>query len=264
MFRYIGTWFQHPSTDRLQRRNEGRAYALFMGNALLVIVVFICFSFKLQSGQKDYKQLLCHGEHCVGVVHNLPGPSLTVFLIFLSAEIGSAALYLYNGFWPEDYGGRMDEGFVLERDDHPDPPPRDARKGFLIPLWVTAIPNAFAIGYLSYETGGPSNSPYAQVLVAMLVVAQQVKWVAPPLATARRGGNFLAALKTYNLFLLVAAIFYIPLVVLQIFLPANVSPAPVGLSVGVTTVVFIFSTYITYLLDIGGRGEAGRDIPISG
>jgi hypothetical protein len=260
---YLGRWFQHPPSDRIQRRNEGRAYALLLGNILLTIAVFICFAFKLQPGQTDYK-LICHGERCFGVVHNLPGPAFSVFLIFVAAEIGSVALYLFNAFWPENYEERLGEGLVLERSDYPDPTPGDKRKGFLIPLWVTVIPNAFAIGYLSYKTGGPSNSPYAQVLVAILVVAQQVKWVPPSTAPRKsRTFNFIPAMIEYRFFLLVAFIFYVPLVLLQIFLPADVSPAPAGLSVGVTVIVFAFSTYITYLLDIAGRGEKGHEMPVS-
>jgi hypothetical protein len=264
----IANWFQHPADDRVQRRNEGRAYALFLGNVLLVLIVFICFVFKLQRGQRIYKPH-CQNRHCALALHHLPGPSWTVFLLFFVFEFAGVVLYLVNGFWPEDIEGRVETSFQLERENDMEDSTEDdidehvaaeeegaTRKGFLIPLSVTVVPNAFAIGYLAYETGGPSNSPYAQVLVAMLVVAQQVKWVRPPKPPDRKIPfvNFVRAIKEYKLFLLVALLFYGPLLTLQAIRPANVSPARPGLSVGVTAVVFLSSTYITYLLDIGGRG----------
>jgi hypothetical protein len=263
-------WFKHPTKDRIQRRNEGRAYALLMGNILLVLIVGICFAFKLQDGQTIYKPLCNLSGKCGISEHLLPGPSINVFWNFVVFEAASIIIYLVNGFWPEDFGGRMGDALALEgagEDEEPaaqdgnERPIGDVerkRKGYLIPLWLTVLPNAFAIGYLAHKTGGPSYSPYAQVLVAMLLVAQQVKWVPRPAEPDKKNPflKFGDAMMEYKLFLIVVMIFYAPLLILQSVSPANVSPARAGLSVGVTAVVFLFSTYITYLLDIGGRGES--------
>lgn len=221
---------QDPS---LKQREEDRTYALVFSNFIFLLIVAVC--------------VLCKVQH---------GVAFHVLYFFAGFQVMVMIVYLLNEFWPHSLSGRLlrifdgESGTVGPPTDEPDTPTVatvDNRKGLGIPLWFTVPLNAYAVGYLTYETGGPSNSPYAQVLIAMLIIAEQVKIVRPLTHGAGPPQMLLNALKEFAPFLYFAAAFYAGLLVFQWQRPIHAKPAPAGLVVGVTALIFLTSTLSNYL-----------------
>jgi hypothetical protein len=172
-----------------------------------------------------------------------PGSHVLDFFIFLECIAGS--LYWVHGFLPENLYRRIADAISKSSVD-PDTDLYD-KKGLHFPLWVTVLPNVAAIGYLVYATGGPSASPYAQVFISILIISQQTKQVE---IVGRRGltVDFRASGRAYAPFLLIAAMFYLALGVLQLVHSARVASAPGGLSVFIALTLLVVGTLVNYLI----------------
>jgi hypothetical protein len=140
-------WLRPPPDEESQRRNEDRTYALILSNIVLVMLALIGFIF-------DFQQWPQHRS------------AFGVFVIFAFLELPAIAAYWACGFWPNNTFRRL-----IQTVSDPDGSLARQQKGLAIPLPVAALPNIYAVGYLTYQTGGPGNSPYAQVLVAILLAA---------------------------------------------------------------------------------------------
>ncbi len=103
------------------------------------------------------------------------------------------------------------------------------------------------VGFLTYYTGGPSNSPYAQVLVAMLLIAEQTRVVKDPDHEDRFWRIILVSVREFGWFFVLVAAFYIPLGFLQWQFPVKVPTAPVGVTIGITAVIFLAGSVTNYL-----------------
>jgi hypothetical protein len=239
------SWLQPVQDSDLKRRNEDRTYALVFSNIVFLVIVIFCFKAKLQSdiGYYAHRVHIQNGisSHVAGTFYWLQGSAIMV--------------YIANEFLPRKLVGTHIFRFLGKTKPAP-----TVVKGFSIPLGITVLLNAYAIWYLTYKTGGPSNSPYAQVLVAMLIIAEQTKVVA---YTAHGGspadhdgpfGILYASIKEFRNFLAVAALFYIFLLYFQWHHPVHVTHAPAGLTVGVTALLFLVST-VTNFLSGSGRSE---------
>lgn len=145
---------------------------------------------------------------------------------------------------------------TVPRNYDPAPPPNDSppltddpqpTQGLSIPLQAIGTLNAALVGFLTYYTGGPSNSPYAQVLVAMLLIAEQTRIVKNPDHEYRVGRIIKVAVKEFGWFFVLVAAFYIPLGILQWRYPVKIPTAPVGITIGITGVIFVVGSVTNYL-----------------
>jgi hypothetical protein len=243
----IREWLSHPPDSYTQVKNENRGYALIGANIALVLMVLICFLLKLQhtasvpipgcSG-KDQSELCRQAQ----LRANPPAPHFGVWVHFLVFEAVSIMTYGVNAFLPGNLGSRIISSIGGR--------PSDASKGLQIPLWFTVWPNAYALGYLAFETGGLSTSPYAQVLLAMLIVAQQARKDIPEREVHRGFFRTLAdAARVYRPFLLVATVFYAVLLLAEtIFSTPHVASAPPSLAFGFIGVLFVIATIANFVI----------------
>jgi hypothetical protein len=130
------------------------------------------------------------------------------------------------------------------------PPPTDdpqPTQGLSIPLQAIGTLNAALVGFLTYYTGGPSNSPYAQVLVAMLLIAEQTRIVKNPDHEDRFWRIIVVSVKEFGWFFVLVAGFYTPLGILQLQYPVKIPTAPVGITIGITAIIFLVGSVTNYL-----------------
>lgn len=249
----IREWFSHPSDTYTQLRNENRGYALIGANVVLVVMVLVCFLLKLQH-ITPVPIPGCEGKHpptackAAQLQANPPEPHFSVWLFFLVFEVVAVSLYWINAFLPSHLGTRVISsiGGTLS----------EASKGFQFPLGLTVLPNAYALGYLTFKTGGLSISPYAQVLIAMLIVAQQAKKDIPEREVHWGFWRTLGtAMREYKPFLVVAGVFYGALLIAEsAFTPPRVATAPAGLAFGLSAALFVIATIANYVI-----GSTPRD-----
>ena len=136
-------------------------------------------------------------------------------------------------------------------------------KRFLCNLWVPVTLNFWLAGWLIYASGGITNSPYAQVPIAMMIVGQGVYDVPPiKLRTDTKVPEFLvflggvARLYWYPLILMVCLLS--ALVGLQTNLPLVIHPAPTLETLLITMVMLFASMCVTFVTRRSDR-SAGHD-----
>lgn len=215
-------WLRPPPDEESQHQNEDRAYVLILSNMVLVAIALMGFALGFQQWPQHRS-------------------AFAVFVIFALFESAVIATYWACGFWPDNTFVRFTR-IMSNRDRLV----WRQRKGLAIPLPVVVLPNIYAVSYLTYQTGGPSNSPYAQVLVAMLLAAP-AKGVPEAVENESLLAMIWHAILAYRLIFVIAVLFYGPLLFLQALEPAKISPAPTGLTVGITGVVFVFSVVAGYV-----------------
>lgn len=171
------------------------------------------------------------------------------YISFYIGEIILIAMY-YGNAW---YSRTIARGVAQALDPHPgvpvtapqgDPPPPS---GLSIPLQAIGTLNAALVGFLTYYTGGPSNSPYAQVLVAMLLIAEQTRIVKNTNHEDRFVRIIIVSVKEFGWFFVLVAAFYIPLGILQWQYPVEIATAPVETTIGITAVIFLVGSVTNYL-----------------
>jgi hypothetical protein len=216
-FRALRPEGRHLRDPGQKQRDEDRTYALIASNVILLLLAFACFHFKLQ--------------------HGISPQVKARFLEWDGIAIGA---YIANEFWPLKLWRR----FIAMM---PGSQPHGAGKGLGLALWAPVLLNAYVVGYLTYKTGGPSNSPYGQILIAMLIVGQQMKNIQPARPNATTGEFFINAIKEFWIFAVIAAIFYAALLYKQETHPVDATTAPAWLVVGVTALIFATSSFANYL-----------------
>jgi hypothetical protein len=212
-------------SDSGKQRRDDENHAIILTNLVFSLIVFICFRCEIQNGIK---------AGTAKYFYILEG--ITVFVCFINVHFPRTA--------PAFIIRLFDQGYV---------PPSSPSSGFSIPIGMIAIVNAIAIGVVTYYTGGPSASPYAQVLIAMLLIAEQTRLPRNP-----HDGKLLHILcqsaKEFRPFLVVASLFYLPLGYLQWKYPISVSTAPAGVTIGITTLIFLVGTVANYINRSKTRG----------
>jgi hypothetical protein len=217
----ICRWWQ-PVADkgRRDRRND-RALGLIVCNAIFLVFVIICFQFGVQ-----------------GKLHGAP---THLWLYFTAGEVVIMVAYAVNAWMTRTLTAQLLRGMgrTVEIPDRP--------AGYSVPIEAFGVVNAFAVGFITYFTGGPSNSPYAQVLVAMLLIAEQTRTIKEPDEEEKLSRVLTQPFKEFRTFLLITASFYLVLGILQWRFPISAKTAPAGVSIAITLIIFIVGTITTYV-----------------
>jgi hypothetical protein len=136
----------------------------------------------------------------------------------------------------------------------------DSPSGYSVPEEAFGVMNVFVVGFITYYTGGPSDSPFAQVLVAMLLIAEQTRTIKEPDEQERLGRILTQPFKEFRKFLLIICFFYGVLGLLQWQYPISAKTAPAGVSIGITLIIFLVGTITTYVsASSRSRQKAAQD-----
>lgn len=227
----VNRWHEPPVDADAQARNETLTYLLTFGNITLIPLVLLSAAFGFQ--------------HWSPLKHT---SAWHVFSSFAASEMAVVAIYIMIGFLPRNLAERVFD--ALRSSAENDQVYVSRRRGLSLPVWTAVASNAAVLGYLTYETGGPANSPYAQVLLALLV-ALGTPQIAPHVAVSGDGGGkrLMRQIKEYRQLLIVVGGFYATLLTMQILAPISVSAAPTGFTVAVTAWAFIFGLVTNSLAD---------------
>jgi hypothetical protein len=169
---------------------------------------------------------------------------------FYLGEIFIALAYIVNAWYSRD----VVRGIVETLD--PVYPEVSAGQSELIPPTVPGLSfslkaigaiNAALVGFLTYYTGGPSNSPYAQVLVAMLLIAEQTHRVKGQYHNNRLRSIIRVCIHKYRWFFTLTFAFYAFLWYFQTHDPIEISTAPAEASALITLVIFLVGSVATYI-----------------
>jgi hypothetical protein len=200
------------SETHMRQHDEDRTKALVAGNLLLLVIFSACID--LQHKQNPH------------LLRN-----------FWVAELVCIGCYGANAFFSDGWVARN----VLSE--------QRPRERLFVRLWGVVTINAMAIGYLVWQTGGPSKSPYTAIPVSLLVVAQQLKKMKPVHSTSRASVPRLVwnAFWEFRLYVIIASTFYGSLIYLQATYPQEVTDAPYGLAVGVAAALFFVSSMTNYI-----------------
>lgn len=211
-----------PIADKKKReRRNDRALGLIVCNAIFLAIVLICFQCDVQGTLKDAPKHLQW--------------------YFAGGEVVIIAAYAVNAWMTRTFVAKLFRGLGRQQ-EVPEVP-----SGYSVPIEAFGIMNAFAVGFITYYTGGPSNSPYAQVLVAMLLIAEQTRTIKEPDQEERLSRVLTTPFKEFRTFLLITFLFYLLLGTLQWQFPIPVKTAPAGVSIGITIVIFLVGTITTYV-----------------
>ena len=222
-------WTKPINDPEAKQRRDDRVLGLIVCNIIFCLIVLICFECEVQGRARGHTETYFYiGEAIVGFA------------------------YVVNSHLSRTFAAKLLRIFDSSR------AVPDTTSGFSIPTEAIGIFNAFTVGFLTYYTGGPSNSPYAQVLVAMLLIAEQTRRLRNP----NEGGGLTTTLtipfKEFRTFLSITALFYLLLGYLQWKYPIHISTAPAGVTIGITLVIFLVGTIANYL-----SGSSRTDAPSS-
>lgn len=224
--RFTALW--QPINDPVARRRRNNLTSgLILCNLIFCAIVAACWGFNVQEGVGSWS-----------------------YISFFAGEFILILIYRGNAW----YSRTIAKGIADSLDSHhpttgavsvvddTQPPP-----GLSIPLLAIGMMNAMLVGFLTYFTGGPSNSPYAQVLVAMLLIAEQTREVKDFEHQDLFRRIIVVSFKEFRWFFALTAVFYIPLAVLQWLYPVHVPTAPVDITIGITAVIFLVGSVTNYL-----------------
>lgn len=213
-------WKPIADKDKRDRRND-RALGLIVCNLIFLLIVVICFA--------------------CGVQGKLTGAPKKLELYFIIGEVVIMGAYAYNAWMSRTIGAQLLRSLGRDR-EIPDGP-----AGYSIPIEAFGVMNSFIVGFITYFTGGPSDSPYAQVLVGMLLIAEQTRNIAEPDEEENLGRVLTQPFIEFRTFLLITAAFYLVLGMLQWQFPISAKTAPAGISIGITLIIFMVGTITTYV-----------------
>lgn len=217
----ICRWAKPIEDDKKRERRNDRALGLIVCNFIFLVIVVICFQCHVQGNLKDAPKYLQ--------------------LYFVGGEVVIMVAYAVNAWMTRTFVAKLFRGIGRKR-EIPDVP-----SGYSVPIEAFGIMNSFAVGFITYYTGGPSNSPYAQVLVAMLLIAEQTRSIKEPDKEERLSRVLTTPFKEFRTFLIITCLFYLLLGTLQWKYPIPVKTAPAGVSIGITLVIYLVGTITTYV-----------------
>jgi hypothetical protein len=240
VFRTFTALWQPMDDLATRNRRNNLTTGLIVCNLILCLIVGACWGLGVQPSAESWPYISFYAAEIV------------LILIFYAANAWfsrTIAANIVRSFAPPV------EGSAVPPVDNPPPIP-----GFSIPLPVIGALNAMLVGFLTYFTGGPSNSPYAQILVAMLLVAEQTRNVDNSNHRDRPHRIIAVSLNEFRWFFALTALFYIPLGLLQWRYPVKVNTAPAGVTIGITAIIFLVGSVTNYL-SVSARGRVTIMLP---
>lgn len=220
---FTALW-QPIADDAARRRRNNLTSGLILCNAIFCIIALGCWGLEVQNSVEDWPYISFFiGEFILIIIYRANVVYSRTIAKSISESLGS-------------------QSHPAEIAPVPDPPP-----GLSFPLQAIGTLNAMLVGFLTYFTGGPSNSPYAQVLAAMLLIAEQTREVKDAGHEDRFVRMIGKAIREFRWFFALTALFYVPLGLLQWRYPVNVSTAPVEATIGITAVIFLVGSVTNYL-----------------
>lgn len=233
---FAALWRPIADETARQRRNNLTS-GLILCNAIFCAIAGACWLFEVQSNVEEWP-----------------------YISFFIGEGILIMVYRSNAWYSRTIAKNIRQNFsslapASDSASVADPPPPE---GLAFPLQAIGTLNAMLVGFLTYFTGGPSNSPYAQVLVAMLLIAEQTRNVKDRNHEDRIGHMIKKAIREFAWFFALTAVFYVPLGLLQWRYPVTVATAPAEATIIITAIIFLVGSVTNYL------SGSSRDIPIFG
>jgi hypothetical protein len=222
---FTALW-QPIADDVARRRRNNLTSGLILCNVIFCVVVAVCWGLEVQENVEAWPYISFFiGEVILIVICRANVVYSRTVARGISESLGSQAIPPASALPVAD-----------------DPP-----SGLSFPLQAIGTLNAMLVGFLTYYTGGPSNSPYAQALVAMLLIAEQTREVKDPGHEDRFGRMIRKSIGEFRWFFALTALFYVPLGILQWRYPVDVPTAPVEATIGITAVIFVVGSVTNYL-----------------